>query len=316
MAGWETSSNAHLIRSNLWSSELKPYFEDDLMGMRYVKMITDFPDGDTFNIPSVGQHEVRDYVEGNGIVYTAMDTGNFTFSITEYKSAGTYITKKMMQDSFYMNQLVSQFVPKQARALAAALETDVLALAPEGQTASNLNTINGANHRWVGSGTNEVLSVQDFAKARYALRKASVPMTNLVAIVDPSCEYALSTIPNLVNVSTNPKWEGIVRDGMSQSGMEFRFNIFGFDVYVSNYLKSGISETIDSVTASAGVANLFFSAAPDALPFVGAVRQAPQVDSEYNKDRQREEYVTTTRYGLKFYRPENMCVVITDTDQV
>jgi hypothetical protein len=49
---------------------------------------------------------------------------------------------------------------------------------------------------------------------------------------------------------------------------------------------------------------------------VGHVRQAPKVDSEYNKDLQREEYVTTARYGFKLFRPENMVVVLGNTDQV
>jgi hypothetical protein len=93
-------------------------------------------------------------------------------------------------------------------------------------------------------------------------------------------------------------------------------NIYGFDVYVCQNLKNSIAETIDGRTTTVGVANLFFSAAPDVLPFVGAIRQAPKVDSEYNKDLQREEYVTTCRYGFKLYRPENLCVVLTDTNVV
>ena len=94
-------------------------------------------------------------------------------------------------------------------------------------------------------------------------------------------------------------------------------NIYGFDVYVSQFLRPNTgSETISSVTSTAGVNNLFFSAAQDALPIVGAIRQAPKVDSEFNKDLQREEYVTTARYGFKLYRPENMVCVVTDTDQV
>lgn len=141
-------------------------------------------------------------------------------------------------------------------------------------------------------------------------------MTNLVALVDPSVEYALSTLSNLTNVSNNPRWEGIVRDGMS-TGTKFVMNVYGFDVYVSQNLKvNTTSETINSVTASAGVNNLFFSAAPDVLPIVGSIRQPPKVDSEYNKDMQREEYITTCRYGFKLFRPENMVVVLTDTDQV
>lgn len=316
MAGFSTSQTDHLIRSNLWSSQIKEVLLDELMATKYVDMITDFPDGDTINIPSMGQAEVLDYLEGNAVKYTAMDTGNFTFSITAYKSSATYITERMKQDSFYTSRLVSSFVPKQSRAIAKAMEVDILAVGPNGQTASNLNAINGANHRWVGSGTNETIAVQDFAKAKYALQKANVPMTNLVAIVDPSVEYALSTLTNLTNVSNNPRWEGIVRDGMS-TGTKFVMNVYGFDVYVSQNLKvNTTSETINSVTASAGVNNLFFSAASDVLPIVGSIRQPPKVDSEYNKDMQREEYITTCRYGFKLFRPENMVVVLTDTDQV
>lgn len=316
MAGFSVANNEHLIRSNLWSSDLKDYFEDELFATRWVDWITDFPDGTTLNIPSVGQAEVLDYDEGQAIRYTAMDTGNFTFTISKYKSSATYVYRKMMQDSFYMNRVVSQFVPKQARAIAKVMEVDMLAVGPAGQTSSNVNAINGANHRWVGSGTNEIMAPQDFALARYALQKANVPMTNLVAIVDPSVEYALSTMTNLVNLSNNKMWEGIVRDGVS-TGMQFRFNVYGFDVYVSQNLHTNTaSETIGSTTASAGVNNLFFSADATALPIIGGIRQSPTVDSEFNKDLQREEYVTTCRYDFKLYRPENMVCVVTDTDQV
>lgn len=315
MSGFTASNNEHLIRSNLWSSQIKEVLLDELFATKYVDMITDFPDGDTLNIPSIGQAEVIDYDEGQAVRYTAMDTGNFTFTINKYKSSATYISNKMKQDSFYMSRLVSSFVPKQHRAISKAMEVDVLNLGYAGQTAANLNTINGAPHRWVAAGTNNVLVPQDFAKAKYALQKANVPMTNLTAIVDPSVEYQLSTLTNLTNLSYNPKWEGIVRDGAS-TGMKFLFNVYGFDVYVSQNLPSAISETVNSRAVTNGVANYFFSAAPDVLPFVGSVRQPPKVDSEYNKDLQREEYVTTCRYGYKLYRPENMVTVLSDASQV
>lgn len=315
MSGFNTSNNEHLIRSNLWSSQLKEVLEDDLIAMRYVDMISDFPDGDTINIPSIGQAEVFDFAEGQAVRYTAMDTGNFTFSITDYKGSATYISNKMKQDSFYMSRLVASFVPKQHRGLAKAMEVSILAVGPDGQTASNLNTINGGNHRFVGGGTNETIAVRDFQRARFALEKANVPLTDLVAIVDPSVEFELATQTNLVNISNNPQWEGIVRKGIT-TGMRFVNNVYGFDVYVSNNLKSGIAETINSLSVTTGVANLFFSAASDVLPFVGNIRQQPKVDSEYNKDQQRDEYVTTCRYGFKLFRPENLVVILTDDDQV
>jgi hypothetical protein len=315
MSGFLTSNSEHLIRSQLWSAQIKETLEDELFATKYVDMITDFTDGDTLNIPSIGQAEVLDYEEGQAIRYTAMDTGNFTFTINRYKSSATFITEKMKQDSFYMSRLISAFVPKQSRGIMKSMEVDVLNIGPDGQTASNLNLINGGAHRFVATGTSAAMAVKDFAEARYALQKANVPMTNLTAIVDPSVEFTLSTLPNLVQVQYNPKWEGIVREGMS-TGMKFLMNVYGFDVYVSQNLKSGISETISGTSVTNGVANLFFSATPDVLPFIGSLRQSPKVDSDYNKDFQREEYVTTARWGFKLYRPENLVTILSNTNVV
>ena len=314
---WSVDSNSHLIRSNVWSAQIKEVLEDELFAMQWIDWITDFTDGTTLNIPSIGQAEVSNYAEGQAVTYTGMDTGNFTFTISDYKASATYITNMMKQDSFYMDRLVSSFVPKQHRALMKVMEAAVLAVGPDGQTASDNNTINSAEHRIVAGGTSEIMEVEDFAKALYALETSNVPATNLVAIVDPSVEYTLNTLSNITNVSNNPRWEGIVTTGHS-TGMRFMNNIFGFDVYVSQNLKT-VNETISGNgggTTASGKANLFFSAAPDVVPFVGSLRQPPKVDSEYNKDLQRDEYVTTSRYGFKLFRPENLVTVLSDTDQV
>jgi len=281
---FSVAQNDHLIRTNIWSPKLKEILEDELMGWRYVDMISDFPDGETLNIPSIGQAQVHNFAEGQKAIYNGMDTGNFTFSITEYLQSGMYITEKMKQDSFYTGRLVSSFIPKMHRALAKRIEMDILSIGPLGQTAANANTIFGADHRWVGSGTSETIDITDFAKARYSLKKANVPDQNLIAIVDPTVEYKLNTLTNLVNMSYNPMWEGIVTSGIA-TGLKFIRNIYGFDVYVSNNLHvNTATETIGSKSTAVGaVNNLFFSASQDVLPFVGAIRQAPKVDSEYNK---------------------------------
>jgi hypothetical protein len=314
-----TTTSALLIRSEVWASQLKEVLQDDLDAQGWVNWLSEFPDGDQFTIPSIGESTVRDYVEDTDIVYDALDTGEFTFTITEYVSAAQYITKKNRQDAFYASQLEAAFVPSQARAMGERLETDILGLAAGGasggQTANDANQINGADHRFIGTGTSETMAVADFAKALYGLKKANVPGNSLIAIVDPSVEYEINTLTNIVNVSNNPRWEGIIEQGIG-SDMAFVKNIFGFDVYVSNYLPTA-NENIGTPTTAAGKANVFFSAAStDILPFMGAMRQMPEVDGEYNKDKQREEYVTTSRYGLKVYRPENLVCVLTDTDQV
>jgi len=310
MAGNTVSTLALAKRAEVWGAELKEILRDELQGMKYVNWLNDFPDGDTFKIPSLGDATVNDYTEDAAVTYDPIDDAQFTFTITEYLQAGNYITNKAMQDVYYSNQIMSQFVPLQERALMERLETDIMKLGQD-QTAADPNTINGVAHRMIGSGTGGLIAVEDFAKALRALKTGKVPQKNLVAIVDPSVEFEMNTISNLTSVSNNPRWEGIVNTGIA-SGMSFIANIYGFDVYTSNYLATKSSETISGAAAPANaINNMFFSADQAVQPFVGAWRQMPNVDTEYNKDHQRTEFVTTARYGLKLYRPENLVSVLT-----
>lgn len=218
-----------------------------------------------------------------------------------------------------MNRLVSSFVPKMSRAIAKTMEVDMLATGNAGQTPSSLNSINGGNHRFVGSGSIAglpAISPKDFSLANFALNMANVPAEGRIAVVHPSVGFALETATNLVNVQNNPKWEGIITTGLL-NGTVFQKSVYGFDVYVSQNLPQGITETVNGVSVTTnGVANCFFSAAQDVLPIIGAVRQPPKVDTDFNKDLQREEYVTTTRYDFKLYRNENFVTILTDATAV
>lgn len=318
MSGMTTSNSDVLIRSEVWSNQLKETLRDELEATKYVNWI-DFPDGTTMTIPSIGDLDAYDYVEDTAIEYTPMATGEFQFTINEYLASATYITNKARQDLHYAAQLEAAFLPAQLRAIMVDVETHILATGQPGttngatQTAGSLNLINTAAHRWVGNGTGQTLGLQDFALARHSLKKANVPDTNLIAIVDPAFELAFNLQNGFLDVTYNPMWEGIVSTGVG-SGMRFMRNIYGFDIYISNYLPTGFSETIDGKASGANAtAALFFSAAPDLKPWVGAWRQMPKVDGEYNKDRQREEYVTTARYDTALYRPENLVTVLAQT---
>lgn len=322
MSGMNTGNMDQLTRSELWSSELKDILRDEMMAQRYVRTLSGFPDGNQFTIPSIGQAQVDDYAEDNAVIYRPMDTGEFNFSIDQYLSSATYITKKAEQDAFYSAELKSRFVPEQERAIMTHFEKTTLASPEVGVAVNSTAALDGVAHRWAASGAGAFVALTDFARARYALKKANVPDTNLIAIVDPSVEYTINTLSGIMDVSNNPRWEGIVSDGIA-TGMKFVKNIYGFDVYTSNYLKevsdnaltnaAGTPANVDFSTVK-GKANLFFSAASTVTPFIGAWRQEPQVDYEWNKDFQRHEYVTTARYGVKLYRPENMIRIITKTN--
>lgn len=317
MAGMTSAGNQHLIQTDLWSRQIKELLLDDLNAMKFVRMISDFPDGQRINIPSIGEAEVADFNENMAIKYNALDTGNFTFNFDSYKYSANAISEKFKRDSFYASDVIAAFPQREHRALMVAVETDILSKANAGQTASNLNTINGGNHRFVASGTSQSITMTDFARARYALTKANVPLSNLVAIVDPSVAFTLGTQANIVNLLTPaPQWQAMVRDG-NTTGFKFMFNIMGFDIYLSNYLPSSISETINGTSVTNGVANYFFSASPgDTMPLIGGFRQMPTVYSEFNKDLQQTEHLTIAEWGFKLYRPENMVTILTSTSVV
>ena len=306
-----TTGNVSLLtRAEVWSRELKEILRDELMAQTYVRWLQEFPDGDTFKIPSIGQAYVDDYAEDESVKYRPLDTGQFTFQITEYLSSGTYVTKKAEQDMFYMNELVSRFVPEQERAIMEHVEEAILGLQSQ-QTAANTNTINGGKHRYVATGSSNVINVADFARANLSLNLANVSANNRVAIVDPSVAYTIETATQLVGINNNPMFEGIVSSGIA-TGMRFVRNVYGFDVYTSQRLATISSETLETINCAGFKANLFFSADASVVPFIGAWRQMPEVDTEYNKDFQRTEFVTTARYGVKLYRPENLITVLSN----
>lgn len=311
------TDQGHLIRANLYSRQLRERLQDDLFAMQWVKTLTEFPDGSTFNIPSLGEAETANWSEGQAVKYNKMDTGNFTFSFDTQVYSANSISSKFKRDSFWASDVEAAFVPLQHRAIMERVEADILAKGPDGQTASNLNTINNASHRWIGSGSSESIAVEDFFRAEYALTMAQMPMGRLVAILDPTVAFTLQTQPNTMSgISPMPMYEDVLKSNL-MTGFRFRYSFAGFDCYVSKFLKRSISETIDGRTASTGVANLFFSAVPgDTLPIIGGFRRMPEVHSKYNQDLDQDEYVTFAEWGFKLYRPENMVVVITDTDVV
>src|SRR5574343_623236 len=223
MSGMDYSAvSTNLVRAELWSQELKDILLDKLQGQQYVRWIDTFPDGTQFTIPSIGEIPMREATELAPVVYDSLDTGEVNFEIDRYVESATYITDKAKQDSYYADQLIASFVPKMRRAIEENLETSIWGISSS-QTKADLNSINGAAHRFVASGD---------SNTTYALDKANAGGARM-AVIDPSQEYVLNTLANLVNVSNNPRFEGIVNTGFvnEDTGLAFMKNIYGLDVY-------------------------------------------------------------------------------------
>ena len=314
MSGETTGNNALLIRQNIYSGQIKEALQDELIAMQWVDWMNDFTEGSsTFKIPSIGEAVVDDYVEDDEIKFRPLDKGEFTMTIDKHKTSGHYITDTAMEDLFYANQLMAKIPAAESRAILKQLETDIMALqGTQAQGTGNTNTINGGKHRYVGTGTSNAIAVADFARAKLSLKLANASDRNLIAVVHPSVAYTIETLSNLVSVSNNPRWEGVVAEGMT-SGMRFVKNVYGIDVYESNYVETIGVETLETVDCAGFAANMIFSADGDEGPFKGAWARMPRLKAWEDEARERTNYATSSRYGLKLYRDESLVVIPTFT---
>jgi hypothetical protein len=307
----DTSNNASLVRTNIWANEIKDVLQEELMLDTHVRWITEFPDGDTLNIPTLSEMTVRNYSEGAQVTLDDPTTGNFTLTIDKYYQSGFKIPEKFKQDSFYVNQATTNFVSKLTRALMEQKESDIANLQTD-QTASDPNTINGVDHRFVATGTSNAMTLADFQKAKLALDKGKTMRGGRRAFVDPSVTYQLQQVSNVIQQDVYGG-NAHIREGMN--GTVFVGRFAGFDLYESLFLDNAIAQTITAtapnsgaLTSTAAWANMFV--AEEA--FIGAMRAMPDMRVWEDDNTRSTVYHVTCRYGIKLYRPESFVVVLSD----
>jgi hypothetical protein len=311
MSANNKANTSALIRSELWQRQLEETLHEMLIGTPFVRQL-DFPDGDSFTMPSIGTATVRTLPEDTEVTFDALDTGEQSFTLQDPVVAATSVSEVWLEDSLWSADLLSSIPVEHATAIMERFESDVLGLAnSQSAGTGDDNDIAGIAHRRRGHGTGNVIAPEDFAYAGYALKKAKVPNQSLIAIVEPSVAYELETLTNLVNVSNNPKWEGVIESGITKN-MRFVKNVYGFDVFESNLLPS-TTETLDSQAFTNGVANIFMSTAREMLlPFAVAWRRRPKMDRDFDFKLREEQIVTTARWGRKVVRDDNLVVTVTE----
>lgn len=302
--GISTTNNSSVIRTDVWSQEVKDILQEELMMDKKVRWITgDFPDGDNLHIPTLSELNVRDYAEGDEITLDDANTGEFTLAIDKYYQAGFQIFDKFKEDSFYIDTVRSNFVGKISRALAEKKELDISALQAK-QTAADSNTFNGAAHRLLASGTSEVMTLADIAKAKFALDKGNVSKAGRMAVVDPATAYQLVNIDNVIRQDVYGS-NAHLKDGLS--GNSFIGRYLGFDFYESNMLDTyaATTDVAGAAATNAGAYNMFLGEEA----FIGAMRCMPDIESFRVPERKADAYHATIRYGLDLFRPESLIVI-------
>jgi len=313
----------HLKRNEVFTNQIKEMFEDQVFAQGMVRMINDFGDGDNYKISSIGELAIDQMSESVALPERRPDTGQFVFNINEFVGVKVPFTDKFLEDDFLAPAAIASLPRKMKRAFDEYYETQVLKL-HQVQTANDFNAINNGRHRITagGGGTTSILNLKDFAYARYTLQKASAPLTGLIAIVPPSFEFNQNITANLVDISFNPRWEGIVETGLGAGdGVRFIRNIYGWDVFVSDYLDTATATEAAVLTyddqANGGVAvgdkfcQFMTVADDDAKPYIGAWRRTPSIKSWRDEDIETEYHQLSARFGLNLWRPESLVTIAT-----
>lgn len=304
-----TTNTTAFIEAEQYSKFILLNLHDGLLGEQFYRNVTDFGSGTTLHIKTIGSVTVQDAAEDVPLVYNPIESGEVTLTITQYKGDAWYVTDDLREDGAQIDALMAQRASEGTRAIQEVFETTFLATANAAQTNANPNTINGFPHRIASTETNNVFALSQLIQMRLAFDKANVPAEGRVFICDPVVEATLNGLVTITHDVT-PFGEGILRDGLS-SGMRFVQQLFGFDIILSNRLPRGtFSDGTTSV--SNAVANIAMCVTDDQTkPIMVAWRRMPKTEGERNKDRRRDEYVTTCRYGMGPQRVDTLGVIIT-----
>ncbi len=314
-----TSQNTAFIEAEQYSDFILENMHDGMLPENFYRDVSDFGAGEVLNIKTIGEAQIQEVEEDVALTYSPIETGEVELRISDYVGDGWYVTDKMRQDGAQIDQLLAVRGKEATRAIQEHFETRAFATLNAGQTATDNNSINGFKHRFVATGSNDTLTLADLITMRLSFNKAEVPMAGRMAIVDPVVEATLNltySITSGVGIDANQTWQSIIESGFAREH-NFVINLYGWNIVTSNRLPTIADETIDTVQVLTGVANIFMCVADDhCKPLMAAWRQQPRVEGERNKDKQRDEFVQTARWGLGVQRVDTLGVILTDATSI
>jgi len=322
-----TANSTAFIEAEQYSKFILENLPDQLLPEAFARDVSDFASGTTLNIKSVGSATLQDLEEDTAPTFNAIDTSTVTLTITDWKGDAWFVSDKLREDGAQIEQLSAMRAMEATRAIAEARETDYFVAAHSGGSigSTNVGVINGRPHRWVAGGaggTNRHMTMSDFIAMKLSFDKAKAPQAGRVCVVDSVVEATLNSLTNLVNVSNNPMFEGMVTSGFAQ-GHKFVKNIFGWDIYTSNFLDT--VSTVEALDASAyglasdstvagDIANVFMCVLDDGCkPIMTATRRQPKTAGWRDNDLEQDKFSVSTRYGYGTQRLDTIGIVYTDS---
>lgn len=302
------ANSTAFIEAEQYSAFILRNLHDGMLPGVFYRNVSDFGNGTTLHIKTVGTVTIQDGAEEVPFDYSPIESGEVTLTITDYVGDAWYVTDELREDGAQVEALMSARSSESTRAIQETFESRFLRKCNTSQTNANANLVNGFAHRVTSVATNNVATLNHFVDMKLAFDKANVPMAGRIAIVDP---VVGATLDKLVSIGRDvtPFAERIMADGWAREH-QFMMNLYGWNIITSNRLDTGTFS--DGTTAIAGVANVFMSVADDnTKPIMAAWRRMPKVEGERNKDLRRDEFVTSARWGFGTQRVDTLGILIT-----
>lgn len=321
-----TQNSAALIIQQIYNTALLESFDEQLTDgqMLFNDRTAEFPEGDRLSINQIGDVTLSPFNENQPLVFTAIDTSRIYLQLTDRDSDGWFITDELKEDAkSQIPGLVASRTRKSQQAFRQKMVSDMFAALNAAQTPAAVNAINGQPHRFVANGGSDgarKVTLDDLRKMKLAFDQANVPANGRVFFVDPTVEFDLNGLSQVVT-SENPNFQGIVETGFAdRNGMKFYRNIYGFDIVITTMLPVVGVETITGgftntakATGANGVANIaMYIGDDDGKPLMGVIRRAPTAGMKRNDDLGRDEYFAKSRWGFGVQRPESYVVLLSD----
>ena len=316
-----TSNTTAFIEAQQYSQFILDNLDPFLLPEIFYRDVSDFGSGTTLNVKTIGDVTLQEAAEDTVLNFNPIDTGNVTLTITDYEGDAWAVSDDLRRDGSQVDNLMGARALQSTRAFAQSHESRFLAVASTIQTAASVNLVNGMPHRWIAGGdaaTNRVMTLEDFAVMGLAFDEADVPAEGRVAIVPPVVATTIELLANLVNVSNNPMFKGIVETGFERNH-KFVANVYGWDVYTSTRLPAKTAtEAIDASaytlandTAEIGDKPcIFMNIADDnSKPVMHAWRVQPGVEGWREHKERKDKFQAISRYGFGGQRDDTIGVV-------
>ena len=305
------ANSAAFIETEQYSSFILKNLHDGLLPGTFYRNVTDFGSGSVLNIKTVGTVTVQDVAEDVAVDYTPIESGTIKMVIDNHVGDAWYVTDELKEDGAQVEALMAARSAESARALKEVYESRFLARTVASIVPNDANMVNGFAHAKVASGTNKTFALKDFIDMKLAFDKANVPAGGRVAIVDPITAATFSSMVQIHSDITGWPLE-IIKNGFDRDH-QYITNLYGWHILTSNRLPKGTFN--DGTSSVTGVANIFMCVADDnTKPMMAAWRRMPSIESERNKDKRRQEFVTSARYGFGCQRVDTLGVVYSNAE--